>query len=920
MPSSKFLRQLSVVTLFLVVSAWVAHVAYSYEKDAHAREFRYQAESLAGHIQTQMKRFFVAIDGIRGLASTHPDLSAYEFRNYLYNADLFGQFPAVRAVAYAPRIGVDDLPLLIKRLARDPERQYLRYPTFTVAPEGLRQEYFPATLVEPRAGNDKVYGFDLWALPTRRHAAERARDSGRPIMSAPVVLSQDADSDIKSVLLLNPVYAAGMPTQTLQERRDAHIGFIPAGFTISYALQQILTQESQQILPFSLYDAGSTELAQPNPLAAADLLYSTVTAPADHSTHDQPPQEASVTFTVGGRYWHLITARPLVLTWMEQYATAVLIVLLGLALGAGAARLLEDILASRDTRKRLQFAESEVDAFFDMSVDMFCVVSFDGYFKQINRAWVSGLKFDQEYLLQTPLKELIHPDDLLSSQQVMHRLQQGETITDFRNRYRTRSGEYRWLSWRGTAAPGDRLIFAVARDVTTKMANEKRIQKLAYFDPLTELANRSNFMDQLHREISLARRQHNRLAIFYIDLDGFKDVNDSMGHETGDVLLQQVAERLRLELRSSDFAARLGGDEFCILINDLSGDYSAPAAAQRILQEISSPVDLGIRTVTPRASIGIAYFPEDGEDSTSLLRAADSAMYSAKFAGKHRYACYQPHMTEAAMERLQMEQELRYAIEHNQLELHYQPQICLQTGTLKGVEALVRWRHPEKGLIMPLQFIETAERLRIIDALGEWVLNTACTQAQRWSQSGRERFTIAVNISPLHFEDPELLPTVRNALLRSGLPPEYLELEITETRILQTQAGQANASALRRMGVHVAVDDFGTGYSSLQLLQQLEIDTIKIDRSFITPLAEQPEAAILLGTIVGAAHAFGAKVVAEGVETLEQARILHGVGCNLVQGYYFCHPVPALELPSGDQSLYPKESAVDTAEKGIHII
>lgn len=913
MPSSKFLRQLFVVALFLTASLWAALINFNAQNQSHEREFRYQIEALANHIQTQMQHIFVAVNGVRGLASTQPGMSAYEFHNYLYSADLFKQFPAIRAVAYAPRLIAEDLPLLEKRLANDPERQYLNYPKFQLQPIGERNEYFPAILVEPLAGNNKVYGFDLWALPARRHAAQRARDSGFPIISAPVVLSQDADSGIKSVLLLSPIYAAGMPTETLQERRRAHIGFIPAGFTIHTALQQILQEELNNTLHFSLYDAGSTELTHPKQLNAADLLYS---PPKTENTDGNQAQSlnTSVSFTVGGRHWHLIARKPQLTSWVDQYSTPVLIVLLGLALGFAASRLLENYLASRDTRKRLKFAESEVEAFFDMSVDMFCVVGFDGYFKQINPAWMHSLGHDKEFLLNTQLKQLIHPDDLSRSRQVMESLRDGNTITDFRNRYRTRDGDYRWMSWRGTASPDEKLIFAVARDVTAKMATEERMQKLAYFDPLTELANRSNFMEQLNREITLAQRHNNRLAIFYIDLDGFKDVNDSMGHEAGDYLLQHVAGRLRSQLRGSDFAARLGGDEFCILIKDLSGDYSAPATAQRILQEISDPVDLGSRTVAPRASIGIAYFPEDGKDSNSLLKAADSAMYSAKFTGKHRYACYQPHMTEAAMERLQMEQDLRQAIEHNELELHYQPQICLQTGTLKGVEALVRWRHPEKGLIMPLQFIETAERLRIIDALGEWVLNTACSQAMQWYQSGRERFTIAVNISPLHFEDPELLPTVKDALLHSGLPSEFLELEITETRILQTQAGQANASALRRMGVHIAVDDFGTGYSSLQLLQQLEIDTIKIDRSFISPLAEQPEAAILLGTIVGAAHAFGAKVIAEGVETLEQARILHGVGCDLVQGYYFSHPVPALELPSGEQSLYPKESTAEAAE------
>ncbi|WP_372832856.1 EAL domain-containing protein [Pontibacterium sp.] len=909
MPIPKYLRQLSILTLFLTVAVWTAHFVYSSQEAEHSREFEKQTDALANRIESQMQRLFIAIDGVRGFASTHPALSAAQFRDYLDSADFFTQFPAVRAIAYAPRISADDLPMLQRRLFKDAEREHQGYPAFKIEPEGARAQYFPAVLVEPREGNDNVYGFDLWAHKLRRAAAERARDSGQPILSAPVTLSQDKASGLKGVLLLSPVYSAGISTLNTRERRDAHIGFIPVGLTIAYALQHIFDADTQNQLYFSLHDSGRNTGSAKAHLTQLDLLYSSFPEGKTPIGGVNTSNRATISFDIAGRSWQLITERRQPLHWTDRYIVPILILLLGLTLAIGAIRLLEDLLLRwQSAHEKLRFAESEVNAFFDMSVDMFCVIGFDGYFKQINPAWVETLKFEQDYLLTTPLRELIHPDDLQRSNVEMVRLQRGEQITDFRNRYRTYKGDYRWLSWRGTASPDDQLIFAVARDVTSKMENEERIQKLAYFDSLTDLANRSHFLEQLNREISQAARRQSPLAIFYIDLDGFKDVNDSLGHDAGDQLLQEVAARLKQQLRSSDFAARLGGDEFCILINDLSDNYSATSTAQRVLNEISKPVILGTRTLTPRASIGIAYFPDDGSDSNSLMKAADSAMYSAKNAGKHRYACYQPHMTAEAMERLQLEQDLRQAITNNELELHYQPQICLNSGTLKGVEALVRWRHPEKGLIMPQQFIETAERLRIIDALGEWVLKTALAQTVRWHETSKERFTIAVNISPLHFEDEQLLTTVNQALEASGLPPEYLELEITETRILQTKAGQANATALRQMGVHVAVDDFGTGYSSLTLLQDLDIDTIKIDRSFIAPLADKPEAAILLGTIVGAAHAFGAKVIAEGVETLDQARILHGVGCDLVQGYYFCRPVPALELPATDQSLYPDTS------------
>jgi len=912
MPKPNLLRQTIFFLFCMSIFVWTAHVLHQDQQATAQQNFQQQADLMAARIQGRMNKIFIAIQGIQGLVATHPTLDAPHFKQYLDSTQFLERFPAVRAIAFTPKVEQAQLPTLIEILQQDSSRQPLGYPPFRINPAGTRDLYFPAVLVEPVVGNQAVFGFDLWAHPARRQAAIDARDTAAQVLSSPLVLSQDKATGDAGVLLITPVYQAGADIRDVDARRQAHIGFIPVGFTIRQALKHIYSDQQLNDVTLSLYDLGSTHL-EAKPLDQGDMLFRSTdiphTTPVSHADGDF----ATSHFEIAGRHWVLNVARLAPPTWLERYAVPLIILLLGTLVSGLLTRLLCSMIQHwHRTHDKLKLAEDEVDAFFDMAVDMFCVVSFDGHFKQINPAWSEVLKFDHDTLLATPLRALIHPEDLEPSNEAMRQLKQGTRVTDFRNRYRTQEGDYRWLSWRGVAAPDNELIFAVARDVTERMENEFRMQKLAYFDSLTELANRSYFMEQLTREVSLAERQQRQLAIFYIDLDGFKDVNDSLGHDAGDRLLQHVAERLKSQLRASDFAARLGGDEFCILIKDISGDYSAPATAQRLLQEVSKPVNISGQSIMPRASVGIAYYPADGGDTGSLMKAADSAMYSAKNAGKHRYACYQPHMTEAAMQRLQLEQDLRTAIQRNELELYYQPQICLNSGTLQGVEALVRWRHPERGLLLPEQFIETAERLKIMDTLDEWVLNTACQQAMHWHQTDQPELMIAVNISPQRFADPQLIETVQAALTASGLSPRYLELEITETRILKTKTGFENTRALREMGIKVAVDDFGTGYSSLLLLQDLSVNTIKIDRSFISRLADKPESAILLGTIIGSAHAFGARVVAEGVETIEQARILHGAGCDLVQGYYFCRPMPALELPPSDVSLYPEANTETT--------
>ncbi|MDH3763600.1 MAG: EAL domain-containing protein, partial [Gammaproteobacteria bacterium] len=471
----------------------------------------------------------------------------------------------------------------------------------------------------------------------------------------------------------------------------------------------------------------------------------------------------------------------------------------------------------------------------------------------------------------------------------------------------TSSDDYRLLTLRSDtivvhqelAQPSNssHIVLGTVQDITLQRESENRIRQLAYSDELTGLASRAYFHKHLEDVIRASHRRSERFALLFIDLDGFKVVNDSLGHDAGDTLLKVIAKRLQDLVRDTDFVARLSGDEFCILVDNISDQYGAAYVAERCLEDMNVPVDLGRQNIRPRCSIGIAYYPDDGEDSRSLLKAADSAMYAAKEGGKHRYVYYQPEFTEKAEDRLRIEQDLRLTIDNEELELHYQPQVDLASGRMTGVEALVRWNHPTRGLLPPAEFIDTAERIGFIKPLGEWVLRTACRQAMAWKDQGVPELQLAVNISTSHFLDADFADMVTRVLADNGFPASSLQLEVTESVTQPTSSNISIFTRLQEMGVKIAIDDFGTGYSSLASLKHLPIDCLKIDRMFIKDMLQNPKSSILLGTIIGAAHALGHTIVAEGVEDEDQVKVLTAIGSDLIQGYHFSRPVPADQIP-----------------------
>ncbi len=434
---------------------------------------------------------------------------------------------------------------------------------------------------------------------------------------------------------------------------------------------------------------------------------------------------------------------------------------------------------------------------------------------------------------------------------------------------------------------------AVSSDTTERKDVDERLHFLAHYDPLTNLPNRSLLHDRLLQSILYAKRQNTKVAVFFLDLDRFKTINDTLGHSIGDLLLQSVAERLTSSTRNSDTIARLGGDEFIIILPDLKDTDHAGKIAQKVLDSIAKPHMIREMELHTTASIGISIFPDDGTSNEELIANADVAMYRAKDNGKNTCQFYAPVMNTSSYERLTVENKLRRALEREEFILHYQPQIEMTTGKIIGTEALIRWQNPEIGLVPPDMFISLAEENGLIVPIGEWVLREACRQNKSWHKQGLGELSVAVNLSAMQFHQKDLAQMVEQVLHDTGLSSEYLELEITETGIMKHSNAISTMLELKKMGIRLAIDDFGTGYSSLSHLKRFPLDKLKIDKSFVRDVTTNQDDAAIVTAIIAMANSLKLNTIAEGVETKEHCDFLCSSGCYEMQGYFFSRPLPA---------------------------
>ncbi|MGD8189720.1 sensor domain-containing protein [Brevibacillus ginsengisoli] len=436
-------------------------------------------------------------------------------------------------------------------------------------------------------------------------------------------------------------------------------------------------------------------------------------------------------------------------------------------------------------------------------------------------------------------------------------------------------------------------VISITRDITEQKRYEERLTFLAYHDDLTGLPNRRRFQEEMTQSIEDAKRLGKPLAILFLDLDRFKIVNDTLGHNKGDQLLQMVGNRLN-ELLSDHLVARLGGDEFVVLVKDFQSLEDLSNMAQQILQVIESPVNINSYEFFVTSSIGIAVLEDDSTNADSLMKNADQAMYAAKANGKNNYYFYESKQELKLFPRLKLEHLLRKAIKQDEFELHYQPVYHTLTGEITCMEVLIRWAQPTLGMIMPGDFIPIAEETGLIVPIGEWVLKTACTQNKRWQEQGLSHIPIAVNLSPFHFQQQNVVQRIAGILQETGLDSKYLTLEITESMAMQQVDAAINKlQDLKEMGIKVSIDDFGTGYSSLSYLKKFPIDSLKIDRSFIKDIVANHEDATIVKAIIVMARSLKRQIIAEGVETEEQMNLLRELGCTKMQGYLFSKPISA---------------------------
>ena len=537
---------------------------------------------------------------------------------------------------------------------------------------------------------------------------------------------------------------------------------------------------------------------------------------------------------------------------------------------------------------------------FDHAAIGMALVSPEGRWLQVNHALCALLGYSEKELMATDYLKVVHPSDLSAVMASIKDLMRGKLPScQMEKRYIHKQGHDVWTLWSASLArdaytKSPHLIFQI-QNITDRKQAEERLIHDAFHDSLTKLPNRALLMD--HLKLALARTQRNERAMFaiiYLDLDRFKVINDSLGHMIGDQLLIGMARRLENILRPADTIARLGGDEFTILLEDVQDRNYVIQIAERIQKELSAPFSLNGREVFTTVSIGIAISSNEYKQTEDILRDADTAMYRAKSLGKARYEIFDKGMHDQATKLLQLETDLRRALEREEFFVFYQPIASLETGELRGFEALVRWRHSQRGFIPPSEFIPIAEETGMIVQIGEYVLREACRQMQRWHcilPSDPPLF-ISVNLSVKQFSQPDLIERVVEILNETEFNPKHLKLEITESAVMENvETATDILNRLRALGLRVSMDDFGTGYSSLSHLRRFPIDTLKIDRSFVTQMTEDVENAEIVRTIVGLAQNLGMDLVAEGVETPDQVEMLKSLGCEYGQGYFFAKPL-----------------------------
>jgi diguanylate cyclase (GGDEF)-like protein len=891
------------IGLSLSIGAWYA-VSFREVRLAEL-ELRSRATNHALLLESGIKQYIGKVAALRALFESDDHVTRAEFQ--IFAESILRDQTAMLAVSWLPRVtreqrAAHELDAVSQGLTG--YRIKSPGPDGSLPPAADQPEHFPVFFTSGESPGSPLYGLDLNDGGVRQQALESARDGDRIAVSGNFLLRAGA-GDRNGFFVVMQVYRLGLPHDTLQSRRDNLIGFVQGVFQIGVLIETILaTTSTPGGLDLYFYASGPRSDARPIYFHPSRARKGPI-ATAPRKALDTRPHWSDA-ISVGDRQWTFVAAgipggpgTPNHLGSWIVLATALFITALVTAyiwsLGRHAQRI------------------DEQNVRFDMALTNMSqgLLLFDpsGRLVMHNRRYGEMYGLSPQVIKPgCTIRDLLErrrdsaafeddPDTYVKD--LMSTIRQGRPFERL-----TRLPDGRTIAVVNHPVPGGGWV-ATHEDITERLRAEARIAYMARHDALTDLPNRVLFHDRLDHALKHARDE--KLAVLCLDIDHFKDVNDTLGHPVGDLLLQAVAERLRRSIRESDTVARLGGDEFAVVQVGASQPTDATRLATRLIEAINAPYDLDGHHVVVGMSIGIAIPPDDGTDPHQLLKNADMALYRAKSDGRGVFRFFEAEMDARMQARRTLELDLRKAVVNGEFELYYQPLIDVRSRYVHGFEALIRWHHPDRGLVSPADFIPLAEETGLIVPIGEWVLRQACKEATTWPDD----VSVAINLSPVQFKSRQLLPTVISALAASGLPASRLELEITESLLLQeSEDTLAMLHQLRSLGIRISMDDFGTGYSSLGYLQKFPFDKIKIDRSFVHDMTDRDDSLAIVRAVAAMGASLGMKTTAEGVETIEQFDQLKAEGCTEVQGYLFGAPRPASEVRGLLQKFNPKLKAI----------
>ncbi len=890
-------------------------LAFAQRADARVAALRHGLEE-AVEVVTVTHALFDAIgpvtraqfhDFTMPLLARHPFIQAFNFRQLVSDSERAG----VEADLARLRPGLVFTELVDGKLV----------------PAARKDQYRVINYIEPFQGNEAALGLDVTNNSAVMDALRQAEASGRPTATRLFALAQNSKPE-PSFGVMMPVYARAAPDGT----RGALLGETATIFRGRTLVENIMARAGHQQgspIALALYSGDQPDRAALVYASHPQALVDPQRAPW-YVRQWGPDVATARTLVVAERTW-LVKVSAIPRPFLADHLGSLLVLLGGLLctvlstafvqvtvqrtrrihlvvekrtadLKEMNARLIDDVAARRRTEKALQDSEQRFRQLVAMSSDWYWEQDANLRFTSVTGGLSAKGGINTASLLGKTHWDRV-PAMLTSEwgQRHIAQLEARQPFLDLEYEALDDAGVRRWYAINGEPIFDELGHFLGYRgtgsDITERKEAEQRVHHVAQHDALTGLPNRSLLQDRLGQAVAYANRTALPVWVILIDLDRFKFVNDSMGHKAGDVLLMTVAARLRSALRDADTVARMSGDEFVVILSEHPGEPLSPEIVQRMMDAVARPVMLGTHQFFVTCSVGVAVYPHHLAAPDTLIEHADIAMYRAKKLGRNNFQFYTPAMNDEALERVKIESALRNALDRNEFVLHYQPQVHLGSGEIVGMEALIRWRHPELGMVAPNRFIGVAEETGLIVPVGAWVLRTACAQNKAWQDAGLGNLRVAVNLSARQFGAIDLVPNLEAVLADTGLAPACLEIELTESLFMSDITPAVETlHRIKALGVNLSIDDFGTGYSSLSYLSRFPIDVLKIDRSFVNDIGIDDNESPIVASIITLAHNLKLAVIAEGVETLAQLDYLRALGCDEMQGYYFSRPLPADEF------------------------